>query len=309
MSIDVAPAVDAASTQDRTIIEALDRSSRTATGHEALNEAVWIDLDDPQPGSAGFFASDGDRRIGYAHVARLDNDASDTWTLGVAIDPSAPLDATATALIDAAVKHVARSGGGTLVFWRFSPDEAEDSRIRALGFTVARELFQMRVPLPLAETAEWPAGVAVRIFEPGRDDAEWLAVNNRAFAGHAEQGAWTQATLQRRLAEPWFDPSLFLLAVDEQGVVGFNWGKLHPPTDDDPELGEIFVIGVDDRGRGLGLGRPLAIAGLDLMARRGATMGMLYSAADNEPALRLYRSLGFTVYRVDRAYERTIEPK
>jgi mycothiol synthase len=306
VGIEVSPADHAPAARER--IVALDRASREATGHEALNEAVWIDLDAPQPASAGFFATDGSGAItGYLHVARSDNAADDQWMLGLAIDPAVADPApTLTALLRHAVAHVAARGGGTLVLWRMAPTDAEDATLRAASFAMARELFQMRVALPIAEDPVWPDGVALRDFVPGEDDAAWIAVNNRAVAGHAEQGGWTETTLQRRLAEPWFDPALFLLAVDADGILGFNWCKVHEPAGDDPALGEIFVIGVDDRGRGRKVGRPLALAGLDRMARRGITTGMLYCAADNEPALRLYRSLGFDVHRVDRAYECTV---
>ena len=88
------------------------------------------------------------------------------------------------------------------------------------GFVPSRVLYEMRVPLPLAEQPRWPEGVSVRTFEPGRDEDAWLTVNNRAFANHPDQGGWIAETLQRRMAEPWFDPTLFLLAEDADGLVG-----------------------------------------------------------------------------------------
>ena len=79
------------------------------------------------------------------------------------------------------------------------------------------------------------------------------------------------------------------------------------PSDSWRPLGEIFVIGVDPEYAGKGLGRPLALAGLARLHERGLTTGSLFVAAENERALRLYRGIGFTVHRVDRAYEREVE--
>ncbi len=294
---------------DRDLIRGLADASERATGHEALNEATWVDITHPGPDSAGFLATGEGRLLGYAHVARADNTdgtVAGEFSVGLVVDPSTDPDTIVAPLLDAVAAHATRIGGTTLVLWRFAPTAAEDARLRAAGFTPVRELYQMRVPLPLAEVAHWPEGISLRMFEPGRDDEAWLGVNNRAFRSHAEQGGWTVETLQRRMAEEWFDPSLFLLAVDHDGILGFNWCKLHEATATEPVLGEIFVIGVDDRARGRRVGRPLAVTGLDLMAKRDAPVGMLYCASDNQPALRLYRSLGFGVHRVDRAYERQL---
>jgi mycothiol synthase len=260
---------------------------------------------------AGLVARLDDQVLGFAEVERAANDAGDRWSVALVHGGhDANGREVVGALLRAAREQVAQHGGGTLVLWRHHPDAAEDAGALDAGFHVARELFQMRVPLPIAEAPVWPPGIRARTFEPGRDDAAWLGVNNRAVEGHAEQGAWTEATLQQRLAEPWVDLSLFFVAEDDTGeLVGFHWCKVHPPSGDDPALGEIYVIGVDPiaRAKGIRAGRPLALVGLDAMAQRGITTGMLYCAADNEPALRLYRSLGFDVYRVDRAYECTVQ--
>ncbi len=183
----------------------------------------------------------------------------------------------------------------------------DDDELQTVGLQPDRDLYEMRVPLPLAEQPKWPAGIDVRPFVPGRDEHAWLEVNNRAFANHAEQGGWIAETLERRMAEPWFDPTLFLLAFDGDGLAGFNWMKIHDAHGRDPRLGEIFVVGVDPRMQGSGLGRALAIAGLDAAQQRGIETGSLFCAADNARALRLYESLGFTVHRTDRAYESEVK--
>lgn len=288
-------------------VEAVTRiedAARAADGHASLGEAVWRDLETPTPDSTGFFA---DGRA-YVHVARSDNVSPGHWAVGTVVHPDARGGADRVELLEAAARHVAAHGGGRMVVWVFGATGADDADLARAGLRPARGLHEMRVPLPLTETAKWPPGVTVRTFQPGRDEAAWLAVNNRAFGNHPEQGGWVEATLARRMGEPWFDPSLFFLAFDDDGLAGFNWLKVHDAHGRDPRIGEIFVIGVDPRGHGTGLGRALAITGLDAVAARGITTGSLFVAADNEPALRLYRSLGFTEHRTDRAYERDVEP-
>jgi mycothiol synthase len=280
----------------------LDEAARAADGVPALNEAVWRDLEQPAPDSAGVLV-DG---VAYAHVARNDNFSPRHWTVGLVVAPGSRDPEVVRSVLDTAVQHIARNGGGRAVCWVLDAQPIDDDRMAASGFAPARDLYEMRVPLPVTEEPRWPDGVVVRDFEPGRDEAAWLEVNNRAFRNHPEQGGWIEETLRRRMREPWFDPSLFLLAFDEQGLAGFDWCKIHEGHGREPALGEIFVIGVDPRRAGTGLGRPLALAGLARMHGRGIGTGMLFCAADNAPALRLYRSLGFTVHRVDRAYEREV---
>jgi len=145
--------------------------------------------------------------------------------------------------------------------------------------------------------------VATRDFVPGVDDDAWLAVNNRAFADHGEQGGWTHDDLQLRMTEPWFDPAGFRIHEVDGRIAAFCWTKLHDEFD--PVIGEIYVIAVDPDFHGRGLGKQLTLAGLDSIAARGVDTADLYVDADNTAAVGLYDRLGFTIHRSRQAYAGT----
>ncbi len=81
-----------------------------------------------------------------------------------------------------------------------APSRATTSWPSGSGLLVGRDLLQMHVDLPVAPPT-WPPGVRVAPFRPGVDDATWLAVNARSFAGHPEQGRVDQAQLDARKEE------------------------------------------------------------------------------------------------------------
>ena len=64
---------------------------------------------------------------------------------------------------------------------------------------------------------------------PGRDEEAWVDTNNRAFAGHPEQGGWTVAQLRERMAADWVELDGFLVADDPDGpgLIGSCWTKIH----------------------------------------------------------------------------------
>ena len=200
-----------------------------------------------------------------------------------------------------------RSRGGAR-----TPTTTTSRSATAHGYSVTRRQYELRVALPVTAPTR-PNGqdqpltgdVTLRTFEPGDVDGV-LAVNNAAFAGHHEQGDWTRSTFEARTAQAWFDPSLFVIASAGNRVIGFNWLKAHAATPNDVARGEIYVIAVDPAAHGRGLGRTLAVRGLDLLHARGYAWGSLFVAADNEAALSLYRSLGFTTHRTDVALVATV---
>jgi mycothiol synthase len=227
------------------------------------------------------------------------------WEVELVVDPDRRGEApeVGAPALTAVLDRVRAGGGGQAYLWVSRPTDADDRMAGAAGFEPDRDLWQMVVPLPTG----LPWQVDTRPFVVGKDEAPWVEVNNRAFAWHAEQGGWTVEDVLAREAEPWFDAEGFLLHERDGRLAGFCWTKVHDRHE--PPLGEIYVIAVDPDFVGLGLGRALTLAGLDHLARRGLTVGMLYVDAGNTPAVRLYESLGFTIDHVDRAYRADVTPQ
>ena len=281
-----------------------------ADGHAPLGEHQWLDLvDGGRTGFAGLVAWEPghDHPVGYAQVTR----GEQTWALEFVVDPH-HRDQVCTIgqdMVRAALDVIREEGGGRVSLWVPKPGPESDAVATGAGLRRSRDLFQMRRTLPLGDQPV--VELATRTFEPGRDEHAWLEVNNRAFAAHPEQGGWDLDTLKRREAEPWFDPSGFLLHEREGRLAGFCWTKVHAHDhdhDNGARLGEIYVIAVDPDFQGLGLGRQLVVAGLDLLAGRGIATAMLYVDASNTGAVRLYEDLGFAVDHVDRSYVGEVAP-
>ncbi|MDO5286428.1 MAG: mycothiol synthase [Actinomycetia bacterium] len=184
--------------------------------------------------------------------------------------------------------------------WAFGDGEPAQRLLSAYGFAPQRRLLVLHRALdPGLTRPGTPPGVVIRGFQPG-DETAVLAVNAAAFADHPEQGRLDLPGLRQRMAQDWFDPAGLLLALGpDQAPLGLHWTKRHSA-----ELGEVYVIGVTPRATGQGLGRTLLDTGLAYLASTGCREVQLWVEADNEAAVGLYRSSGFTVAHSDVCYAR-----
>ncbi|MGW0750056.1 mycothiol synthase [Streptomyces sp. NPDC002587] len=282
--------------QAEAVLALIEDAART-DGTTAVSEQGRLQLrGGPREGIRHFLLTEGGRLAGYGQLE--DTDPVEAPAAELVIHPAlrgrGHGRALGTALLAASGKRIR--------VWAHGGKSAARHLAQVLGLTLFRELRQLRRPLgpdadPLPEPV-LPAGVTVRTFVPGSDDAAWLAANAAAFAHHPEQGALTQRDLDDRIAQPWFDAKGFFLAERGGEIVGFHWTKIHAAE----QLGEVYVVGVRPGAQGGGLGKALTAIGLRHLAAAGLPTAMLYVDADNPAALAVYAGLGFTTHEVDLMY-------
>ncbi|NBY45630.1 MAG: mycothiol synthase, partial [Acidimicrobiia bacterium] len=241
--------------------------------------------------------------IAYCQISR----GNDSWAIDLVVDPQ-HRDKTrilGNALLVEATKIISDEGGGHVHWWVCGATPEHIDLAKQIDFHSGRTLLQMRVQLPLSEQViAATKQVKTQSFRVGVDEDAWLKVNNRAFSTHPEQGNWTKQLLQSRQSEKWFDQSGFLLYflsdISKPTLAAFCWTKID--RDQDPKIGEIYVIAVDPQFHGQGLGRSLTVAGLNYLANAGATTGMLFVDKDNAAAIATYVKLGFIVDHQEQAF-------
>jgi mycothiol synthase len=287
----------------RTLIDV----AREHDGVEAIGEHKFLRVSaGGASGVKALLAYEGTRLAGYANVETFPVAEASRLAAEMVVHPDARGRGVASRMLEEIIAEARRLEVDRVDMWAYRQLPGTRKLAAKFGFEEMRTLLEVKMPLPdsLPE-APLPDGVELRAFVPGRDDAEWLALNNQVFATHPEQGNWDEADLAARLTQPWFAAQDFLVAFAEGRMVAYNWLKL----DFETKEGEIYVIGVDANFRRRHFGRSLSIRGLDHMRKRGMTHAAAYVDAENANALAMYYSLGFELDHSDLCYSKPLKER
>ncbi|MDE3001240.1 MAG: GNAT family N-acetyltransferase [Gemmatimonadota bacterium] len=154
--------------------------------------------------------------------------------------------------------------------------------------------------------AKPPAGYRVRTYRPG-DDTAFVRIKNAAFMSENAGGrAWTEADFEKEyLNSPYFYPERVLFAVFGDEPVGTT--TAWTATNRGKDVGLIHWVAVVPEHRKKGLGWVLNVRALHKLKALGYGEAILNTSETLEPAVRLYRRLGFEVVLRRAVYEKPLE--
>lgn len=111
------------------------------------------------------------------------------------------------------------------------------------------------------------------------------------FADHPQLSEHELADAIEEVAPRFGGENIILAVRDGEDLAGFCWCVLFDPgTGLEGEIAEVFVA---PEHRGRGVARALLERAVRLFRERGVTLGYVWTRADNEAAVGLYRAAGF----------------
>jgi ribosomal protein S18 acetylase RimI-like enzyme len=185
-------------------------------------------------------------------------------------------------MLAAAEAAFPREGLATLVRIPTLLSPEIERQVAARGYSPEGETLTLLCPLPAQPGATMPMRRDPDVAIAARPDAAWLA----RIAEMKSLSDKDRATY-RAIVAALEIPAVFMALRHDQEIVAMGFVALHD------KLCVIESLVTDSAHRGRGHGRRLLGAMLAWAIGEGAEGACLQVAADNAPAIRLYRGMGF----------------
>lgn len=220
--------------------------------------------------------------------------------LNIDTDPSAGGTEEYRALVRAGVRQTG-AAGAAVAHIMLAPPHTRAVSLDAEGFAMARSYWDMTwsgEPLP---DVDLPRGYHIRPFSK-RDVSALTAAHNAAFAESWQFSPDTEAMVAHRaqMANTTNEGIRLLFYGGE--LAGYCWTLL--VSDGQSRHGVIGSMGLTPGFRGKGVSKLLLRSGMAYLVSAGADRIRLEVDAENTPAVRLYRSMGFAKTAELRWYEK-----
>jgi len=172
------------------------------------------------------------------------------------------------------------------------------------GYQAVRITYTMAIDLTdTPPQPVWPEGLAVRTFQSGHDEEATYLAYEEAFEDMWQRPRSTLEQFLSKTRRPYFDPSLWFLAVDGDEIAGTLL------SDDIDGNGWIEIVGVRRPWRSRGLALALLLHAFGAFYKRGVThIGLSVDSMSPTGAPRVYQRAGMQLDQTFVLYERELRP-
>ena len=179
----------------------------------------------------------------------------------------------------------------------------KEKALENTGFSRVRTYLDMLWSLDELPELELPTGYSVRPFEPG-DTALLTSVQNDAFTGSWGFCPNTEEQIEYRIHMPNTSKAGILFLLEGVRPAGYCWTVKVPS--ENGVRGMIGMVGVMPDYRGKGMSRHILQAGMKYLRSAGMREICLEVDEGNNPAVRLYKSIGFKTIGERHWFERLL---
>jgi ribosomal protein S18 acetylase RimI-like enzyme len=181
-------------------------------------------------------------------------------------------------------------------------NQRDQELVERAGFRRVKYHFQMQVQMETPPPGpQWPAGISVRTFAPGPDDAPVYELIQAAFDWPGRTPPTFEAWQSFMMRPDIFEADLWFLGMSGKDIVGaclcFEY----------PEYGWVRQLGVAESWRRKGLGTALLRHTFGEFKRRGYDRVGLAVESGNPRAYSFYQKIGMQRVRQYDEYEKPIE--
>jgi mycothiol synthase len=182
-------------------------------------------------------------------------------------------------------------------------NSAARSLLAAAGYPPVRGVYVMEIDLGQPSIPQWPAGISVRTFIPGRDEHVAYETLEDAFRDHWGRPRGTFDRFLVMTQQPDFDPMLWFLAEADEETVGVTFARVVAGR------GWVESVGVRRPWRGRGLALALLQHAFVTFYKRGIrNVGLSVDAESLTGAPRVYLRAGMGVTQSYVIHEKELRP-
>jgi mycothiol synthase len=288
-------------------IESIDRDGEDTSEEYLRASLAWPNY---RPAQDVWVAEAAGKLVGYGVALEQ---PSQRCTIYVVVHPSQRRKGVGSQLLELTLHRARELGSKDILVYANERNSESDLFLKHQNFEPVGSSGSLKLSAQMeAPSAEFPEGFALRRYSDVNDPLILLKALNICYQGmwgHQHNDNPTEEERKSPRFLHYYDADDILLLFDEKdSIFGICSLKPQGKREGDGEISDLLDgPGIIQSYREQGYQRPLVLAGIEHLRKKGNHPITLEFWGDNEKALDIYRSLGFEIVNRFVAYHRELE--